>query len=58
MLKKTIRIYSSQEKQTEDEIRYINSISPVQRIKEAVEMIEKIYENKTSSKHITIIRRG
>jgi hypothetical protein len=58
MLKKTIKIYSSQEKQKEDEIKYIHSISPVQRIKEAVEMISKIYENKTSSRHITIIRRG
>jgi hypothetical protein len=58
MLKKTIKIYSSQEEQTEDEIKYVNSISPLERLKETVLLIDKVYLNKTSSKHITIIRRG
>jgi hypothetical protein len=58
MLKKIIKIYSSHEKQSEDEIKYSLSISPIQRIKETVELIAKIYENKNTSKHITIVRRG
>ena len=55
---KSIKIYTSREKQLDNEIEYVNSISPVQRLKETVELIKKVYGNKTSLKRITIIRKG
>jgi len=58
MPKKSLKIYTSFAAQSEEELSYAASISPAQRIKEAVEMIRKVYGTPTNTKHITIIRRG
>ncbi|HYD20436.1 MAG TPA: hypothetical protein VEB40_03090 [Flavipsychrobacter sp.] len=42
-MKKRLKIYKSFEEQEADQIAYQLSISPAQRIKEAVELIKKIY---------------
>jgi hypothetical protein len=59
---KKIQIFSSFEEQKEAEISYALSISPSQRIKEAVQLIKSIYSaelQRTSlNKKIRIIRKG
>ena len=42
-MKKRLKIYKSFEEQEADQIAYQLSISPAQRIKEAVELIKNIY---------------
>jgi hypothetical protein len=58
MPKKRIKIHTSFDTQHEEEISYTASISPVQRLKETVEMIRKVYGTPPNIKRITIIRRG
>ena len=45
-MKKRLKIYTSFEEQEADQVAYQLSISPEQRIKEAVELIRKIYNYK------------
>jgi len=45
-MKGNLKVYSSFEEQEADQIAYQLSITPEQRIKEAVEMIKKIYNYK------------
>ena len=42
-MKKKLKIYTSFEEQEADQLAYQLSITPVQRIKEAVELIKKVY---------------
>jgi hypothetical protein len=42
-MSKRLKIYSSFEEQEADQIAYQLSISPEQRIKEAVELIKRVY---------------
>jgi hypothetical protein len=45
-MRKGLKIYRSFEEQEADQIAYQLSISPEQRIKEAVEVIKKVYDYK------------
>ena len=59
MKKGNLKVYTSFEEQEADQIAYQLSITPEQRIKEAVELIKKVYgykEGQRKSRTIKILK--
>ena len=55
MSKKTIKIYSSYNESSEDRAVYAASLSPIECLRQTVELIAKVYPNRINSKKITIL---